>query len=187
MNRIHDAWQRARRRQWWITIALLLPLALAITAITARVAGISIASVALLATLLVVAGTATWRARRLDRHWLVRQLDRHAITQDSADLLFADTATLNPLQQRQQARVTAALQAAPPDLRAAWPKRWLALSWAGGMLVAVLAVGWPAPGASLPVVPGHATPAASVAQPPSLQSSTLKIQAPNYTGQALRT
>ena len=127
MNRVHQAWQRARRRRWWITALLLVPLALALTAIAARVAGINIGSMVLLATLLVVAGTATWRARRLDRHWLVRQLDTQAIAQDSADLLFTDTATLNPLQQRQQARNTAALEAAPPDLRAAWPKRWLAV------------------------------------------------------------
>ena len=187
MNRVNQAWQRARRRRWWITAVLLVPLALALTAIAARVAGINIGSIMLLATLLVVAGAATWRARRLDRHWLVRQLDTHAIAQDSADLLFTDTATLNPLQQRQQARITAALQAAPPDLRAAWPKRWLAVSWCGGMLVAVLAAGWPAPGAPLPGLPGRATPPASPAQPPSLQSSRLQIQAPAYTGQALRT
>lgn len=186
MNRVREAWQRARRRQWWLTVALLLPLALAITAIAARLAGINIASVVLLAALLVVAGAATWRARRLDRHWLVRQLDTHAIAQDSADLLFADIARLNPLQQRQQARITAALQASPPDLRAAWPTRWLALSWCGGVLVAVLAVGWPAPGTSLPNLPGRATPTASAAQPPSLQSSRLQIQAPAYTGQPLR-
>ena len=91
MNRVHQAWQRARRRQWWLTALLLVPLALALTAIAARVAGINIGSIVLLATLLVVAGTATWRARRLDRHWLVRQLDTHAIAQDSADLLFTDT------------------------------------------------------------------------------------------------
>ncbi|MFG3450067.1 hypothetical protein ACGFZ3_15970 [Stenotrophomonas sp. NPDC047960] len=187
MNRVHQAWQRARRRRWWITALLLVPLALALTAIATRVAGINIGSVVLLATLMVVAGTATWRARRLDRHWLVRQLDTHAIAQDSADLLFADAAALNPLQQRQQARITAALQAAPPDLRAAWPTRWLAVSWCGGMLVAVLAAGWPAPGAPLPALPGRATPAASAAQPPSLQSSRLQIQAPAYTGEALRT
>ncbi|MFL9583765.1 hypothetical protein [Stenotrophomonas sp. AB1(2024)] len=187
MNRVHEAWQRARRRQWWLTVALSLPLALAITAIAARLAGINIASVVLFATLLVVAGAATWRARRLDRHWLVRQLDTHAIAQDSADLLFADIATLNPLQQRQQARITAALQASPPELRAAWPTRWLALSWFSGALVAVLAVGWPAPGTSLPDLPGRTTPTASAAQPPSLQSSRLQIRAPAYTGQPLRT
>ena len=186
MNRVHAAWQRARRRQWWITALLLVPPALALTALASRLAGINIASVVVLATLLVVAGTATWRARRLDRQWLVRRLDTHPIVQDSADLLFADTTALNPLQQRQHARIREALQASPPDLRAAWPARWLAASWCGGLLAAALAVGWPAADTSLPVLPGTLAPAASVAQPPSLQSSRLQIQAPAYTGQAVR-
>lgn len=187
MSPLQQAWQRARRRQWLAVAAVLLPLALAVTAVAVRLAGTSIGSVVLLVTLLLVVGTATWRARRLDRQWLVRRLDAHPVAQDSADLLFADTATLNPLQQLQRDRISRTLLAAMPDLRTPWPRRWLVASWLGGLLVAVLAVGWPAPGAPLPVLPGTAAPEASVALPPRLQSARLQIRAPAYTGQAART
>lgn len=187
MSPLQQAWQRARRRQWLAVAAVLLPLALAVTAVAVRLVCISIGSVVLLVTLLLVVGTATWRARRLDRQWLVRRLDAHPVAQDSADLLFADTATLNPLQQLQRDRISRTLLAAMPDLRTPWPRRWLVASWLGGLLVAVLAVGWPAPGAPLPVLPGTAAPEASVALPPRLQSARLQIRAPAYTGQAART
>ncbi|WP_312327227.1 hypothetical protein [Stenotrophomonas sp.] len=187
MSPLQQAWQRARRRQWLAVAAVLLPLALAVTAVAVRLVGISIGSVVLLVTLLLVVGTATWRARRLDRQWLVRRLDAHPVAQDSADLLFADTATLNPLQQLQRDRISRILLAAMPDLRTPWPRRWLVASWLGGLLVAVLAVGWPAPGAPLPVLPGTAAPEASVTLPPRLQSARLQIRAPAYTGQAART
>ncbi|WP_102947237.1 hypothetical protein [Stenotrophomonas sp. VV52] len=187
MSPLQQAWQRARRRQWLAVAAVLLPLALAVTAAAVRLVGISIGSVVLLVTLLLAVGTATWRARRLDRQWLVRRLDALPVAQDSADLLFADTATLNPLQQLQRDRISRTLLAAMPDLRTPWPRRWLLASWLGGLLVAVLAVGWPAPGAPLPVLPGTAAPEASVALPPRLQSARLQIRAPAYTGQAART
>jgi hypothetical protein len=187
MSPLQQAWQRARRRQWLAVAAVLLPLALAVTAVAVRLVGISIGSVVLLVTLLLVVGTATWRARRLDRQWLVRRLDTHPVAQDSADLLFADAASLNPLQQLQRDRISRTLFAAMPDLRTPWPRPWLVASWLGGLLVAVLAVGWPAPGAPLPVLPGTAAPEASVALPPRLQSARLQIRAPAYTGQAART
>ncbi|WP_367344681.1 hypothetical protein [Stenotrophomonas bentonitica] len=187
MSPLQQAWQRARRRQWLAVAGVLLPLALAVTAVAVRLAGISIGSVVLLVTLLLVVGTATWRARRLDRQWLVRRLDAHPVAQDSADLLFADTATLNPLQQLQRDRISRTLHGAMPDLRTPWPRRWLVASWLFGVLVTVLAVGWPAPGAPLPVLPGTAAPEASVALPPRLQSARLQIRAPAYTGQAART
>ncbi len=187
MSALQQAWQRARRRQWLAVAAVLLPLALSVTAVAVRLAGISMGSVVLLVTLLLVVGTATWRARRLDRQWLVRRLDADPVAQDSADLLFADTATLNPLQQLQRDRISRTLHGAMPDLRTKWPRRWLVASWLGGLLVTVLAVGWPAPGAPLPVLPGTAAPEASVALPPRLQSARLQIRAPTYTGQAART
>jgi hypothetical protein len=187
MSPLQQAWQRARRRQWLAVAAVPLPLALAVTAVAVRLAGISIGSVVLLVTLLLVVGTATWRARRLDRQWLVRRLDAHPVAQDSADLLFADTATLNPLQQLQRDRISRTLHGAMPDLRTKWPRRWLLASWLVGALITVLSLGWPAPGAPLPMLPGTAAPEASVALPPRLQSGRLQIRSPAYTGQAART
>jgi len=183
---IQHAWQRARRRQWWITTLLAVPVALAVSAVAWRVAGFNAGSVVLLLTLLVSVGVATWRARRLDRRWLVRRLDDHPIAQDSADLLFALPETLNRLQQRQRTHVAAALQARMPELRPRWPGRWLLASVITSLLVMALALGWPRGQNGAPLFPGAAAPPATPAQPPQLRSTRLEITAPAYTGQAAR-
>lgn len=186
MIAVQRAWQRARRRQAWITLAVLLPLALAAGAVAVRLSGLNAGTAIALPCLLLAAGAATWRARQLDRRWLVRQLDRHPVAQDSSDLLFASTETLNPLQQRQRARLQEALGGILPDLRPRWPWRTLWLAWLGGLLVFTLALGWPRGGTS-PLLPGApATADAPGAAAPRLQSSRLQIQAPAYTGQAVR-
>lgn len=181
---IQHAWQRARRRQWWITTLLAVPVALAVSAVAWRVAGFNAGSVVLLLTLLVSVGVATWRARRLDRRWLVRRLDDHPVAQDSADLLFALPETLNRLQQRQRTHVAAALQARMPELRPRWPGRWLLASVITSLLVMALALGWPRGQNGAPLFPGAAAPPATPAQPPQLRSTRLEITAPAYTGQA---
>lgn len=180
------SWQRARRRQWWATLLVALPLALAATALALRLGGFDIATVVLLVTLLASVALATWRSHQLDRQWLVRRLDTHRVVQDSADLLLVDAATLNPLQQRQQARVTAALQASLPELRLRWPRRWLAVTWVLGLVVIALALGWPRSGGGS-VMPSVSAPAtATAALPPRLHSARLAITAPAYTGQPAR-
>lgn len=183
---LQRSWQRARRRQWWVTLLVALPLALAATALTLRVGGFDIATVVLLVSLLASVGFATWRSRQLDRHWLVRQLDTHRVVQDSADLLLADASTLNPLQQRQQARVTAALQASMPELRPRWPRRWMAVSWLLGLVVIALVLGCPRSGGGSVMPSLSSPPAATAALPPRLQSTRLAITAPAYTGQPAR-
>jgi hypothetical protein len=183
---VQQAWQRARRRRWWSSALIGLPLAVAATALALRVAGFHPATVVLLLALLATVGIATWRTRRLDRHWLQRQLDSHPVAQDSADLLFAAPDTLTPLQQRQRSYVAEALQRAVPDLRPRWPARGLWLAWIGALLVIVLALGWPR-SRDTAVAPGPGPDAnAAPAQPPRLQSTRLQIRAPAYTGQALR-
>ena len=183
---IQHAWQRARRRQWWITTLLAVPVALAVSAVAWRVAGFNAGSVVLLLTLLVSVGVATWRARRLDRRWLVRRLDDHPVAQDSAELLFALPETLNRLQQRQRTHVAAALQARMPELRPRWPGRWLLASMITSSAVMALALGWPRGQNAAPLFPGAAAPPATPAQPPQLRSTRLEITAPAYTGQAAR-
>lgn len=183
---LQRGWQRARRRQGIATLLVATPVALAATALALRLGGWDVGTVVLLAGLLGAAALATWRSRRLDRHWLVRQLDRHRSVQDSADLVFADTATLNPVQQRQQARVLAALQQHTPELRPHWPRRALLLAWGASLLVIALAVGGPR-GSGGAVAPSAArAPAADTPPPPRLQSARLAIRAPAYTGQAER-
>ncbi|MCF7751131.1 hypothetical protein KQ945_10270 [Bacillus subtilis subsp. subtilis] len=183
---VQRRWRQARRRRGAATLLLAVPLALGATAVALRLGGGDVATVVLLLTLLAGAGLATWRSRQLDRHWLVRQLDRHAALQDSADLLFAPAATLNPLQQRQHAHVQAALHAHAPDLRPAWPRRALLLAWLGALVVIALAVGWPRGNGSPALASPAAAPTATAAQPPRLQSSRLAIQPPAYTGQPAR-
>ncbi|WP_313423345.1 hypothetical protein [Stenotrophomonas rhizophila] len=183
---IQDAWQRARRRQWWITTLLAVPVALAISAVAWRLAGFNAATVVLLLTLLISVGVATWGARRLDRQWLVRRLDDHPLVQDSADLLFAIPAALNPLQQRQRVHVAAALQSRMPELRPRWPGRWVLASVITSVVMIALALGWPRGQNAAPLFPGTAAPTATPAQPPQLRSARLEITAPAYTGQAAR-
>ncbi|ENE2729302.1 TPA: hypothetical protein ACKP89_003454 [Stenotrophomonas maltophilia] len=187
MNTLQHAWQRARRRRALITLLLGLPWALAATVPALRLAGFDIACVVGTVSLLACAAFATARARQLDRQWLQRQLDGSGASEDSADLLFADAATLNPLQQRQRTHVLAMLECAMPELRPRWPRGALALCWIAGLAIVVLAFGWPrsSPG-SVPVrtpVPGSA----AAAGPLRLQSTRLRIDAPAYTGQATLT
>ncbi len=187
MNTLQHAWQRARRRRALITLLLGLPWALAATVPALRLAGFDIACVVGTVSLLACAAFATARARQLDRQWLQRQLDGSGASEDSADLLFADAATLNPLQQRQRTHVLAMLECAMPELRPRWPRGALALCWIAGLAIVVLAFGWPrfSPG-SVPVrtpAPGSA----AAAGPLRLQSTRLRIDAPAYTGQATLT
>ncbi|MBB5531089.1 hypothetical protein GGD72_001870 [Stenotrophomonas maltophilia] len=187
MNTLQHAWQRARRRRALITLLLGLPWALAAAVLALRLAGFDIACVVGTVSLLTCAVFVTARARQLDRQWLQRQLDGSGASEDSADLLFADTTTLNPLQQRQRVHVLAMLEHAMPELRPRWPRGALALYWIAALAIVVLAFGWPlsSPG-SVPVrtpTPGSA----AAAGPLRLQSTRLRIDAPAYTGQATLT
>lgn len=187
MNTLQHAWQRARRRRALITLLLGLPWALAATVLALRLAGFDTACVVGTVSLLACAAFATAHVRQLDRQWLQRQLDGSGASEDSADLPFADAATLNPLQQRQRTHVLAMLERAMPELRPRWPRGALALCWIAGLAIVVLAFGWPRSGpGSVPVrtpVPGSA----AAAGPLRLQSTRLRIDAPAYTGQATLT
>ncbi|MCX2893173.1 hypothetical protein ORG27_06235 [Stenotrophomonas lactitubi] len=186
MKTLQQAWQRARRRRAAVTLLLGLPWALAATALALRLSGFDSACVVATVSLIVIAAVATARARQLDRRWLQRRLDASGASEDSADLLFADVAALNPLQQRQRTHVLAALERNLPELRPRWPRRAVVLGWIGGIAVAGLALGWPhnaAPGTAALATPQGS----SQAGPLRLQSTRLHIDAPAYTGQPTRT
>jgi len=187
MTMLQRAWQRARRRSGAITLLLGLPWALAATLLALRLGGFDIACIVATAALLACTVLATVCARRLDRHWVQRRLDGSGASEDSADLLFADPAALNPLQQRQRAHVQAALERAMPELRPRWPRGALLLCWVGGIAVALLALGWPRSGPSTPGVSSSRPAAPAAAGPLQLQSTRLRIDAPAYTGQPPRT
>lgn len=189
MNTLQHAWRCARRRRALITLLLGLPWALAATALALRLAGFDIACVVGTVGLLACAALATARARQLDPQWLQRQLDGSGASEDSADLLFADAAMLNPLQQRQRAHVLAALERALPELRPRWPRGALALCWIAGLAIVALAVGWPRSSPSPGSAPARASAPGNTASagPLHLQSTRLRIDAPAYTGQATLT
>lgn len=187
MNVLQRSWQRARRRRAGITVLLGLPWALAATVLTLRLAGFDAACVVGTLGLLACAGVALARARHMDRRWLQRQLDGSGRSEDSADLLFADVARLNPLQQRQRAHVLATLERTMPDLRPGWPRAALALCWIAGLAIALLALGWPRSAGVSPGVGATATAPTAAAGPLQLQSTRLQIDAPAYTGQATLT
>jgi len=184
MKALQHAWQRARRRRAAITLLLGLPWALAATALALRLSGFDIACVVATVSLLACAAFATARARQLDRQWLQRQLDGSGTSEDSADLLFADATTLNPLQQRQRAHVLATLEQAMPELRPRWPHLTVVLCWIGGLAVALLAFGWPRSNPVPAAVHSATTGSVASAGPLRLQSTRLRINAPAYTGQA---
>ncbi|WP_313466379.1 hypothetical protein, partial [Stenotrophomonas sp.] len=114
-------------------------------------------------------------------------LDGSGRSEDSADLLFADVARLNPLQQRQRAHVLATLERTMPDLRPLWPRAALALCWIGGLAIALLALGWPRSADVSAGIGAAATAPTAAAGPLQLQSTRLQIDAPAYTGQATLT
>lgn len=183
MNVLLRAWRGARRRRVAIDLLLALPWAAVVAAGALRAADVNMAWVLGTGCALVCAGLAATRARRMDARWLQRQLDADARSQDSADLLFADADTLNPLQQRQRERVLAWLQHAMPDLRPRWPISWLLLNAALASLATVALLGWPRSTPSPAAPPAAAPAAARAAGPLRLLSSQLRVQAPAYTGQ----
>lgn len=187
MNTLQLAWQHARRRRALVTLLLGLPWALAATVLALRLAGFDIASVIGTIGLLACAALATARSRQLDPQWLQRQLDGSGASEDSADLLFADALTLNPLQQRQRAHVLATLERAMPELRPRWPRGALALCWIAGLAIVALAFGWPRSSPGSAPARASAPGSTAAAGPLHLQSTRMRIDAPAYTGQATLT
>ncbi|MCD9088528.1 DUF4175 domain-containing protein [Stenotrophomonas sp. SY1] len=181
----HPLLQRARRRVLAISVLGGLPIALALALLTWRIADTDVATVVLTVALLAVAGLAMWRARRLDGAWLVTRLNEHPRFEDSADLLFAAPAALNPLQQRQQRHVQQRLRESAPDLRQAWPVKHLLLCAGTALLIAAGAVAWPSATAGRTGADVAATGAASSnPQAPALRATRLRVTPPAYTGQA---
>ncbi len=141
----------------------------------------------LVALAIAAAGSVLWirhRVRRYDAAWLAATLDaRRRDLDDSSALLFADTASLGPLQRLQQTRLRTRLAQRPlPDLRPAWAWRTWMLAWLGAGCVLALVWLWP-------VMTGargtQTTPVAArgnATTTPALESATLDIQPPAYTG-----
>ncbi|MEG1680890.1 MAG: hypothetical protein RR326_12400, partial [Stenotrophomonas sp.] len=175
----------ARRRTLLIALFGGLPLALAVGLLAARVLGFDAGYITGTLALLVVVGFAVWRARRLDARWLVARLNDHPRFEDSADLLFAASHTLNPLQQRQRRHVEQRLQSNPPDLRPRWPWGRLLLCLFAAVLMAAAALLWPRAATNAPAdADGSPVGSAATNSAPALRGSWLQITPPAYSGQA---
>ncbi len=131
---------------------------------------------------------AAWHARRFDQRWLVRQLDaRRKDMEDSTDLLFADAATLNPLQQLQRTRLQQRLTTGTaPDLRAPWSSSRIAATWIAGAVGIAALLYWPSPQAISNQLAPSAEDSPVIAGVPRLVAQRLRITPPAYTTLPMR-
>ncbi|MET0655021.1 MAG: hypothetical protein ABWY94_05565 [Pseudoxanthomonas sp.] len=174
----------ARMRSLVDDALLWSPLPLLLASLVWRWQG-AVAAVAVALIVVSLLALFAWRrARRFDRYWLIRQLDaRRPDMEDSADLLFADDARLNPLEQLQRARLRGRLaEGATPDLRPAWSWPRIAASWIAGMLAIAVLLLWPARQQSEPVLAPSAENLPVVPGVPRLVAQRLRIVPPAYTG-----
>jgi len=179
--------QPARVRSLVDDLLLWSPLPLLIAAAVWRWHSTLAASLVAIAGFLSLTIFAWRRARRFDRQWLIRQLDaQRPDMEDSADLLFAEDARLNPVQQLQRARLRQRLATTvAPDLRSAWSSSRIAATWIVGALGVALLVFWPSRQATTALAPSTENLPA-VAGVPRLVAQRLRIVPPAYTGLAAR-
>lgn len=173
----------ARQRSLLDTIAVGLPIVLALGAATWRLVGLGAALAAMTLGALALGWTAWKRTRRFDPAWLTAALDARAPDlEDSSDLLLRAPGSLEGLAALQQARLQARLtEAAALDLRPDWSRRWIA--WTAGLsAVAILAVTlWPSPHDAAGGVGGVRS--ASPLSAPRIAGARLRVTPPAYTGQ----
>lgn len=174
------------RRQLAVVAVAAAPVVVATGVLAARTAG-PVAAVAAGSLALIGTGIVMWHAwRGIDVTWLARRLDSMAPQMDdSAALLFRDTAALSPVQQLQRLRVQTRLAGIDVDLRPAWP--WPRLFIAFGVAAAMLIVAafW-RQGARTHAEAGQANTKLA-ASSTALTRVQMAIVAPAYTQLASRT
>ncbi|WP_064748292.1 hypothetical protein [Lysobacter antibioticus] len=184
-QRLQQAWRAARWRRGLDRAALALPWAAAAAAVLWRASGASLAAAGFAFAAVVVAAWAWRAAAAFDRRWLIRRLDGlRRDMDDSAELLFARSETLNELQRLQRARLQARLAAgAPPDLRPAWSGRGIALSGVAASVAISAVLLWPtSPSARRETALAPAPEVAAAPGQPRLLAQNLHVRAPAYTG-----
>ena len=173
----------ARRRSVLDTLAVGLPVILAVSVAIWRLAGAAGA----LGTMALGALTLGWkawrRAGRFDQAWLAAALDDRALAlEDSSDLLFQSPDDLKGLAALQHARLRARIaEVATLNLRPDWSRRWIA--WTVGLsAVAILtAMFWPQGRGE--ATGGNGGRSASAPGAPGITGVRLRITPPTYTGQ----
>jgi hypothetical protein len=178
----------ARRRRFADTLALTLPLILALAVIGWRWGGFVAAILVATVSLVVVLAVARQRMARFDRPWLIRSLDTtRPELEDSSALLFTDEAPASPLQSLQRSRIAARLdQGMPQDLTPAWSNRLLLVSslLAVGLIAAALL--WPRAGEGPPTLAPSSEGLPAKPGIPRLIAQNLRIIPPAYTGLPVR-
>jgi hypothetical protein len=181
--------EAARRRAAARVLLCALPLVAGIAMLAWRIAGAPFAAGVALVGLVVVAWLASRRMARFDRAWLTRSLDAdRADMEDSVALVFARAETLGALQRLQQSRLQARLASAPwTPAPAPFPTRAIAAAWVSGAILIAAAVWWPPMTSRADAQTPTASRSTAVDGTPVLQSQALRIDAPAYTGQVVRT
>lgn len=178
----------ARRRRFADTLALALPLILALAVIGWRSGGFLAATLAATVSLAVALVVARQRMVRFDRPWLIRSLDRtRPELEDSSALLFTEDTPGSPLQSLQRNRIAARLdQGAPQDFVPNWSTRlFLLLCLAcAAPIVAVLL--WPRSGEGPPPLAPSSEGLPAKPGIPRLVAQNLRIIPPAYTGLPVR-
>ncbi|PIB91865.1 DUF4175 family protein [Caulobacter sp. FWC2] len=171
----------ARQRSVLDTLAVGLPVVLALAALTLRGFEVMGAVVALVIGALVIGWIAIRRIQRFDQAWLIAALDAQAPgLEDSSALLFQPS--VDGLAALQRARLEARLaEAAAVDMRPDWSSRWI--PWTAGVsaLVILTALFWP-PASGVVLGPQEAE-TASAPGAPTVTGAKLRITPPAYTGQ----
>ena len=177
-----------RRRSVADDLLIGLPLVALAGAAGWRLSGVLAAVLASVAVLMMLVVVAWWRTRRFDQRWLVRQLDvRRPDLEDSSDLLVADPAALNPLQQLQRARLQQRLSSGDaPELRAAWSSPRILATWIAGASGMAALLFWPSPQATSNRLAPSAEASPVIAGVPRLVAQRLRITPPAYTGLPVR-
>jgi len=173
----------ARRRSALDTVAVSLPVVLAVGALTWRLAGPAFALATVALGALALGWTAWKRARRFDHAWLTTALDARAPDlEDSSDLLLRPPGVLEGLAALQQARLRTRLaEAAALDLRPDWSRRWIAWTASLGAIMIVAVALWPS--AHEAGVGDRGARSASPLGAPRIIGARLRITPPAYTGQ----
>jgi hypothetical protein len=134
-----------RLRAGLIVVLVALPLGLTATSLAYRFSGMPIAASVAIAFVAMALALAWRRSRFFDPAWLARRLDASLPQlEDSADLLVTsrapdDASARTGLQRLQLARLYARLAGLTlPELRPAYPHRWLLGCWIGGLLASVV-------------------------------------------------
>jgi hypothetical protein len=179
--RLHALGHRARRRRGATVVLAGAPIVVTAVVWAWRVAAWPGAAVFAIAGLMMLAAGTRHAMRSIDASWIARRLDAaDAGLEDSADLLFGDTARLTPLQCLQRDRVRLRSERHPiDDIAPPWPIRALAAIALFSLFAIALAVSTPSMSPRETAVGDTRTPAHATST--HIDRIHLDVMPPRYT------